>query len=108
MEVFDWRLELRVFNEEISPCKVAIAACKESDCDCRDRAADSVCDTFVCSVAANALDTACNNASFSGLGGIGGAGPGANDGSSTSKGEVRRSGVSAFGFTAGWTSEDGR
>lgn len=74
------------------------ATCRECDWERRDWAADSDCETLEWSVSARVLETVCSRASFSGLGGIGGAGPdGVKDGSSSSKGDVRRSWVAGLG-----------
>lgn len=80
---------------------MAIAAWSERDWETRDCAAVSDCVAWACRVSARVLETAWRRASFSGFGGIGGAGPaGAKDGSSSSNGEVRRSGVCCFVFGA--------
>lgn len=97
MVVFDWRVPWRVFRVLISFWSVAMAACRECDWEMRDWAAVSDCAAWVRRVSARVCETARSRASFSGLGGIGGAGPaGPKDGNSSSKGEVRRSGVSFF------------
>lgn len=71
---------------------------KAWDCDCRAVTADLDCDTFPCRFSVNVRDSVCKRASFSGFGGTGGGGPvGVIDGSSTSKGEVSKSGVCGFG-----------
>lgn len=81
---------------------MAIAACRDRDCETSDCAAVSDCAALARRASARVRDTAFRSASFSGFGGIGGAGPvGAIEGSSTSNGEVRRSGVSAFAGAAG-------
>lgn len=75
-----------------------MAACRECDCERREWAADSDCETLECRVWERVLEMACRRASFSGLGGMGGAGPvGVKEGSSSSKGEVRRSGAAGLG-----------
>lgn len=96
IDVLDWSVELSEFREAISPCRVLTATWRECDWERRDWAADSDCETLERSVSDRVLETACSSASFSGLGGMGGAGPdGANDGSSSSNGDVRRSCVGA-------------
>jgi hypothetical protein len=72
------------------------------DCDCREFTADLDCDTLPCRFSVNVRDSVCKRASFSGFGGTGGGGPiGFIDGSSTSNGDVSKSGVSRFcGFGA--------
>lgn len=101
IDVFDWRVPLREFNEEISAWRVATALCRECDWEVSEWAADSDCEMLDWTVSASVLETAFTRASFSGFGGIGGAGPvGANEGSSSSKGEVRRSGAGAGCFGA--------
>ena len=101
IDVFDWRVPLREFNEEISAWRVAMALCRECDWEVSEWAADSDCEMLDWTVSASVLETAFTRASFSGFGGIGGAGPvGAKEGSSSSKGEVRRSGAGACCFGA--------
>lgn len=96
IDVFDFSVELSEFKEAISPCSVLTAVCRECDWERRECAADSDCETLERSVSARVLETAWSRASFSGFGGMGGAGPdGVKDGSSSSKGEVRRSCVVA-------------
>lgn len=60
----------------------------------------SDCAAFSRSVSAKEWETARRRVSFSGFGGIGGAGPEI-EGNSTSNGEVRRSGVSVLGVAGG-------
>lgn len=79
-----------------------MAAWREWDCETRDWAAESDWAAWLFRVSVRVWETAWSRASFSGFGGMGGAGPvGVNDGSSSSKGEVRRSGVSFFDAGAG-------
>ena len=95
--MLDWRVAWREFRVVTSPCSVAIVACKERVWETRDCAAVSDWLAWVWRVSARVWDTARRRASFSGFGGMGGAGPlGANEGSSSSNGEVRRSGASDF------------
>jgi hypothetical protein len=75
---------------------------REWDCEVRDWAAESECAMFAWSVSVSALETAWRRASFSGFGGMGGAGPvGVNEGRSSSKGDVSRSSVVGFGRDGG-------
>lgn len=99
--MLDWRVACKALRAETSFCRVAIAACREWDCETREWVAASDCVAWFAKVSASVLETACRRASFSGFGGIGGAGPvGANDGSPISKGDVRRSGAWVFGAGA--------
>lgn len=101
MAVLDWRDAWSEFNVATSPCSVAMAAWSDRDWETRDCAAVSDCAAWACSVSARVVETAWSRASFSGFGGIGGAGPaGAKDGSSSSNGDVRRSGASFLGAGA--------
>lgn len=101
-EVLDSRVELRVFREEISPWRVVIAAWRECDWEVREWAADSEWAMFAWRVSVRALETAWRRASFSGFGGMGGAGPvGVKEGRSSSKGDVNRSSAAGFGCRGG-------
>jgi hypothetical protein len=102
MELLDWRVEWRAFRAVTSVWSVAMAAWRAWDCETRDCAAESDCAAWLFRVSARVCETAWSRASFSGFGGMGGAGPvGVNDGSSSSKGDVRRSWVSFFGAGTG-------
>lgn len=96
MWVLESRVEFRLFRVAISRCRVVVAVWREWDWEIRACAAALDCEALDCRVSVRVLETAWRRASFSGFGGIGGTGPdGVNEGSSTSKGDVRRSGVSS-------------
>lgn len=100
--MLDCSVVWKLFSVAISPCSVAIAACRACACDCSGWIADRDCDTLDWSRSVSVRDSVRRSASFSGFGGTGGAGPeGVIEGSSSSNGEVRRSGVSCFGAGVG-------
>lgn len=98
--MLDWSVVCSELRADISPWRVARAEWRDRDCENRDWAAVSDCAAVSCRFSAIEWDTARRRVSFSGFGGIGGAGPEI-EGSSTSNGEVRRSGVSVLGPAGG-------
>lgn len=56
--VLDWRVVWRVLSVESSPCSVAMAACRDRDCETRDCAAVSDCAALARRVSARVWDTA--------------------------------------------------